>query len=94
MKVVVLAVPSFAFVVGTRVALGVGIGLLVSERLTVDTRRRVGSALVAIGAATTVAAVTLFKKNVRESNRLAGSVEYDSNLVGVTRFARKGDDVY
>lgn len=41
----------------TRVALGVGIGLLVSERLPADRRRALGLTLVGIGAATTVPAV-------------------------------------
>ena len=39
---------------GTRVALGIGIGLLLSERLTKDQRKAAGVALLAVGAATTV----------------------------------------
>jgi hypothetical protein len=40
--------------VGTRAMLGAGIGLLVSGRLSNETRRAVGRTLLAIGAATTV----------------------------------------
>ena len=54
MKTLSLDFPTFAFVVGTRAALGVGIGLLVSEKMSAARRRAVGAALFAIGAATTV----------------------------------------
>ena len=47
---------TFGFVVGTRAMLGVGIGLLLADRIPEDRRRRIGLALVAIGAATTVPA--------------------------------------
>ena len=56
MKHVVLNLPTFGFVVATRAALGVGIGLLVSERLPVERRRAIGASLVALGAATTIPA--------------------------------------
>jgi hypothetical protein len=39
---------------GTRVALGIGIGLLLSGRLNRDQRKAAGIALLAVGAATTV----------------------------------------
>jgi hypothetical protein len=82
-----LPLPAFAWIIGTRVALGVGIGLLVSERLAVARRRAVGAALVAVGAATTIpAAVMIFGQ--RRSNR----VGRDRRLIGATRFPRKGDD--
>lgn len=54
MKNLVLNVPTFGFAVATRAALGAGIGLLVSGRMTPDRRRTLGLALVAIGAATTI----------------------------------------
>jgi hypothetical protein len=53
----VLNLPTFGFVVATRAALGVGIGLLLSERLPPERRRALGLTLVALGAATTVPAV-------------------------------------
>ena len=57
MRSVLLTVPSFAFIVATRAALGVGVGLLASTRMPENRRRRIGAALVALGAATTVPAV-------------------------------------
>jgi hypothetical protein len=39
---------------GTRVALGVGIGLLISERFNSDQRRGAGWALVGLGVLTTI----------------------------------------
>jgi len=60
---VTLSFPTFGFVVGTRAALGAGVGLLLARRLTERHRRRAGLALVLIGAATTVPAVmAVFRK--------------------------------
>ena len=57
MKTLVLNLPTFGFVVATRAMLGVGIGLLLSERLPDERRRALGLTLVGIGAATTVPAI-------------------------------------
>jgi hypothetical protein len=54
MKHVILNLPSFGFIVSRRAALGVGIGLLASERLSAQRRRAIGATLIAFGAATTV----------------------------------------
>lgn len=51
-----LPVPLFGFIVGTRVLLGAGIGLLVAEKLDRRTRRKVGAAFVGLGALTTIPA--------------------------------------
>jgi hypothetical protein len=59
METVTLTLPQFLFIVGTRAMLGVGIGLLVSDKLNSSTRRTVGLALAAIGAATTIPAARL-----------------------------------
>ena len=56
MKNIVLNMPTFGFIVGTRAMLGVGIGLLLSERLPVERRRAVALTLIAVGAATTIPA--------------------------------------
>ena len=56
MKNVMLNLPTFGFIVMTRALLGVGIGLLVSDRFSDDQRRAVGLTLVAVGAATTIPA--------------------------------------
>jgi len=91
MKNVVLELPTFAFIVGTRAALAAGIGLLLSEKLALPRRRVVGAALVAIGAATTIPAAMSLRRAVRRS-RTPSSVNRDERLVGTTRFARKGDE--
>jgi hypothetical protein len=43
-----------ALIAGTRIALGIGIGLLISGRLNRDQRKAAGVAMIAVGAATTV----------------------------------------
>jgi hypothetical protein len=48
-----VTVPELGLIAGTRVALGVGIGLLLSSRLSRDQRLGAGWALVAFGALTT-----------------------------------------
>jgi hypothetical protein len=65
MNKLVLSVPTFGFVVGTRMALAVGIGLLLSSRLTESQRRAVGLTLVAVGAATTIPAAMAVFRNQR-----------------------------
>jgi len=49
-----LTLPELLLIAGTRVALGIGIGLLLSNRLNEDQRRGAGLALVVVGAATTI----------------------------------------
>ena len=94
MKNVLLNLPTFGFIVSTRAALGVGIGLLLSERLPVHKRRAIGATLIAIGAAATVPAV---RSVIRGSRRLKqgemrSSIHRDERLIGASRFPRKGDD--
>jgi hypothetical protein len=47
-------VPEIMLVAGTRVALGAGIGLLISDRLNKDQRKAAGWALLAVGVLTTI----------------------------------------
>jgi hypothetical protein len=54
MKERTFTIPELALIVGTRVALGVGIGLLLGDRYTKDQRKGAGWALLAIGIVTTV----------------------------------------
>lgn len=54
MKEKTLSVPDIGFIAVTRVVLGVGIGLLISGGLDREQRRVVGSALLGIGAVTTI----------------------------------------
>jgi len=49
--------PLLGFIASTRVALGVGLGLLASKRLSRARRRRLGATLVAFGALTTIPAM-------------------------------------
>jgi len=93
-KTMTLSLPTFAFVVGTRAALGAGIGLLLSTRLPVERRRAIGAALVAVGAATTIPAAFSVARGLRRSRRrsLAPGIARDERLIGATRFPRKGDD--
>jgi hypothetical protein len=94
MKSVLLNLPTLGFIVSTRAALGVGVGLLMSERVPAQQRRAIGAALVAIGAATTVpAAMSVIRSMRRSKQRETGStVDRDKRLIGATRFPRKGDD--
>ena len=56
MNNLVLNPATLVFVVASRAALGVGIGLLLAGRMPESRRRAAGLALVGIGAATTVPA--------------------------------------
>jgi len=67
MKSLVLSVPQLGFVVGTRVALALGIGLLISRRLSESKRRVVGRRLVAIGALTTIPAAVLVARSRKQT---------------------------
>ena len=59
-----VTVPELILIAGTRVALGIGIGLLLSERFNKDQRKAAGWALVALGAATTIPlAIEVMGKN-------------------------------
>lgn len=59
-----VTLPELALIAGTRVALGAGIGLVVSERLDAEQRRAVGWTLLLIGALTTVPlAITVLGRN-------------------------------
>jgi hypothetical protein len=54
-----LTTPELAFIAATRAAGGIGVGLLLSERLPASARRALGWSLVAIGAITTAAAAKI-----------------------------------
>jgi hypothetical protein len=49
-----LTIPEIMLIGGTRVALGVGLGLLIADRLTHDTRKGAGWALLAVGALSSI----------------------------------------
>ena len=94
MKTVVLDVPDFGFILGTRAALAAGIGLLMGNTLSEERRRIIGGTLLAIGVATTIPAAMSVARGLRRSRQRqpARGIEYDERLIGATRFPRKGDD--
>ena len=49
-----MTLPELVLLVGTRAALGVGLGLLVADRLPESQRKAVGWTLLLVGAVTTV----------------------------------------
>jgi hypothetical protein len=49
-----LTIPEIVLIAGTRVALGVGLGLLLADKLARDTRKGAGCALLIIGALSTI----------------------------------------
>jgi hypothetical protein len=49
-----LTIAEIMLIAGTRVALGVGVGLLISDRLNKDQRKAGGWALLAVGVLTTI----------------------------------------
>jgi len=54
---------TFGFLVGTRAALAFGLGLLAASRLPEGRRKRIGMALLGIGAATTVPAIRMLRRS-------------------------------
>jgi hypothetical protein len=47
-------IPEIILIAGTRVALGAGLGLLIAGKLSSDTRKGAGWALLAVGALTSI----------------------------------------
>ena len=54
---------TFGFLVGTRAALAFGLGLLAASRIPEGRRKRLGMALLGIGAATTVPAIRMLRRS-------------------------------
>ena len=82
MKSLTLDLPEFGFVVGTRVALAFGLGLLASSRIQGPQRRAIGLALVGIGVAATVPAAMSVMRGLGRANRSAiahGAPVFDSD---------------
>ncbi|HWK11809.1 MAG TPA: hypothetical protein VNR64_17240 [Vicinamibacterales bacterium] len=92
MRTVTLPLPVMGFVISTRAALGAGIALLLADRIPAERRRRVGLALVGLGAATTIPAVAWMSRSIRGA-RGKSEVETDPRLIGAARYPRKGDEV-
>ena len=72
MKKRLLSIPQLMFVVGTRGALGAGVALLASRKLSYRKRRAAGLTLALIGAATTIPAARIVARaNPSLMSRLA-----------------------
>jgi predicted SnoaL-like aldol condensation-catalyzing enzyme len=84
-KNVVLNLPTFGFIVSTRAALGVGIGLLLSERLPPERRRAVGATLIGIGAASTVPAAIAVLRSARRHAIAEPSAQARRTFVAANR---------
>jgi len=54
-----LRLPELGLIAGTRGMLGAGIGLLVADKLSDETRKSIGWTLLAVGAATTIPLVMM-----------------------------------
>jgi len=67
MKRLDLNLPTLGFVVITRALLGVGIGLLLADRVPERRRRTIGRLLVAVGATTTIPAVIALRRGLRSA---------------------------
>lgn len=65
-----LSVQELAFIAVTRVALGVGIGFLLSGKLRRSRRKRAGIALAIAGGLTTIP-LAIRVRSLRKTNRLA-----------------------
>lgn len=49
-----LTIPEVILIAGTRVVLGIGVGLLISTRLSTDQRKAAGLSLALVGGLTTI----------------------------------------
>ena len=70
MKKLDLSFPQLLLIVGTRVALAAGIGLLLNERLPRRGRRSVGLTLVALGVLTTLPSVLFVRRGLQEQREM------------------------
>jgi len=68
-----LAIPELMLIAATRGMLGAGIGLLVADKLTDRHRKTVGTALVAVGALSTVPLLLMVFKRRRPVGSHSGS---------------------
>jgi hypothetical protein len=68
-----ISLPELGLIAGTRGMLGMGIGLLIADRMKPEQRRAVGLTLVAVGVLTTfpLAADVLFRHNGEMKKKIA-----------------------
>ncbi|HKW47857.1 MAG TPA: hypothetical protein VJN70_10440 [Gemmatimonadaceae bacterium] len=65
MKKVTMSPPTLGFVVATRAALALGVGMLVAKRIPERRRKALARTLIGIGVASTVPAVMAVKRQNR-----------------------------
>jgi hypothetical protein len=70
-----LTLPELGLVAGTRAAAGVGIGLLLADRLSPEQRKAVGWTLLLVGALTTIPLAMEVLGHSRTLNRAEGQEE-------------------
>jgi hypothetical protein len=79
MRTKTLSMPELILLAGTRVALGVGIGLLLAGRLERHARVGAGCALVAVGALTTIPlALSVMSRSAETEAKRAGPARVSS----------------
>ena len=66
-----LTIPEIVLIAGTRVAFGVGVGLLLSDKFSDDERKGAGWALAAVGALTTIPIVINVLEKPKITEKLA-----------------------
>jgi len=71
MRNVSLKLPQLGLIAGTRVALGVGIGLLLSGKLGRKQRRKVGLTLLSIGGLSTIPLAATVIRKIKEPTQTA-----------------------
>jgi hypothetical protein len=77
-----ITLPELGLIAGTRAALGAGLGLLLSDRLTESQRRAVGWTLVMVGVISTIPLAL----EVFGGNRLDSSRHYPEPAMGSTGY--------
>ncbi len=66
MKTILLDVPTFGFIVATRALLGVGLGLLLAERLPASRRRAAGAVCLTLGVVATAPALIVLRRALHD----------------------------
>ena len=84
-----ITLPELGLIAGTRAALGAGLGLLLSDRLTESQRRAIGWTLVMVGTISTIPLAF----EVFGGNRLDSSREYPERAMGSTGYQPRESSV-
>ena len=88
MRTITLPLPMMGFVIVTRAALAAGLALTFGDRIPGRPRRAIGTALIAVGAVTTVPIVSWLFRSGRAVPPNPGVA---SDPIEAARFPRQGD---